>query len=205
MGESLSPHPPAAAATQARKYDEWSEATRLSAAHRFSGLAHNGWTHLVTVRLAEARRRGPACFDRPFYTSANRFDLGFIDGQPDPQARLSPRAPKSRREPRVAATAGRHNCHGRHQGRAYQLPWALRNQQMRCTDRVLLPFPLIRVILACLQIVHTDYLDDDFERSNFPACATTQGDGDVLLLQAAAWQHFLNSGIYDGRPHRFTC
>lgn len=38
-------------------------------------------------RLEEARRRGPACFDRPFYTSANQFDLGFIDSQPDPQAR----------------------------------------------------------------------------------------------------------------------
>lgn len=24
-------------------------------------------------------------------------------------------------------------------------------------------------------------------------------------LQAAAWQHFLNSGIHEGRPHRFTC
>lgn len=73
---------------QAKKYDEWSETARLGAADRFTGLARNGWTELVPVRLAEARRRGAACFDRPFYVSSNKFDLGFIDSQPDPQVRL---------------------------------------------------------------------------------------------------------------------
>ena len=77
-----------AAVAQAKKYDEWSEAARLGAPDRFAGLALNGWTELVAGRLEEARRRGQACFDRSFYTSANQFDLGFIDSQPDPQARL---------------------------------------------------------------------------------------------------------------------
>ncbi len=80
-------HTCAAALAQAKKYDEWSEAARLGAADRYTGLALNGWTGLVAGRLEEARRRGPACFDRSFYTSANQFDLGFIDSQPDPQAR----------------------------------------------------------------------------------------------------------------------
>ena len=40
-------------------------------------------------RLADAQRRGAACFDRAFYVSSNFFDLGFIEQQPDPQVRTT--------------------------------------------------------------------------------------------------------------------
>lgn len=92
---------------QAVKYDEWAQSKELASPARFEAIAKNGWTELVPARIADAQRRGAACFDRAFYVNANHFDLGFIEAQPDPQA--------------------------------------------------------------------------------------------------AAWQHFLNSGIHDGRPHRFTC
>jgi hypothetical protein len=39
----------------------------------------------VPARIADAQRRGVACFDRHFYVNANQFDLGFIEAQPDPQ------------------------------------------------------------------------------------------------------------------------
>jgi hypothetical protein len=44
----------------------------------------------VPARIADAQRRGVACFDRHFYVNANQFDLGFIEAQPDPQVMACP-------------------------------------------------------------------------------------------------------------------
>lgn len=44
----------------------------------------------MPARIADAQRRGVACFDRHFYVNANQFDLGFIEAQPDPQVRACP-------------------------------------------------------------------------------------------------------------------
>jgi hypothetical protein len=72
---------------QAVKYDQWSlEQRAANGVQRLAALAENEWTRIAPARLAEAQRRGAACFDRAFYVGANRFDLGFIDSQPDPQA-----------------------------------------------------------------------------------------------------------------------
>lgn len=65
---------------QAVKYDQWLQAQRLTdAGSRYAGLAQNGWAELVGVKLQEATRHGPACFDRTFYVASNRFDLGHIE------------------------------------------------------------------------------------------------------------------------------
>ena len=73
---------------QAVKYDEWAQTYQLAPPARYESLAKNGWTDLVPARVAEAQRRGMACFDRHFYINANRFDLGFIEAQPDPQVMI---------------------------------------------------------------------------------------------------------------------
>ena len=76
--------------SQAVKYDEWDQTYQLAAPSRYEALAKNGWTDVVPARIADAQRRGVACFDRHFYVNANQFDLGFIEAQPDPQARGCP-------------------------------------------------------------------------------------------------------------------
>lgn len=71
---------------QAIKYDEWQHAASSGTADRLELLKHNEWTALLASKVAEANRRGIACFDHVFYTSANHYDLGFIDQQEDPKA-----------------------------------------------------------------------------------------------------------------------
>jgi len=73
------------ACAQALKYDDWAKTRALAPPQRFEALAGNGWVALIPDRLADAQRRGQACFDRAFYVNANLFDLGFIEAQPDPQ------------------------------------------------------------------------------------------------------------------------
>jgi hypothetical protein len=75
---------------QAVKYDEWAQTYQLAPPSRYESLAKNGWTELVPARIADAQRRGVACFDRHFYVNANQFDLGFIEAQPDPQVGTRP-------------------------------------------------------------------------------------------------------------------
>lgn len=81
---------------QAVKYDEWGQSEQLAPPARYQVLAKNGWTDLVPSRIADAQRRGVACFDRAFYVNANQFDLGFIEAQPDPQVLSRPLAAATR-------------------------------------------------------------------------------------------------------------
>lgn len=144
---------------QAVKYDEWAQSKELAFPDRFEAIAKNGWTDLVPARIADAQRRGAACFDRAFYVNANHFDLGFIEAQPDPQVGS------------VCSLTGKLHC------RVQQREGVCGVSRMQ----------VLNILFLCLSLSQADITSL------------------VFLLQAAAWQHFLNSGIHDGRPHRFTC
>ncbi|GAB4813085.1 hypothetical protein N2152v2_000131 [Parachlorella kessleri] len=70
------------------KFDQWLSAThQRNPALRIAVAVANEWPQRqAPAVLADAKRRGQACFDHDFYIRSNMYDLGFMFTHPDPAA-----------------------------------------------------------------------------------------------------------------------